>query len=749
MKPLLTLATVLFLVGLSLAAGMWFASLTAPRPGVAVPNAGPGHGDLAAPAEDPDALAGIQRDQPVYFLADFGPGADAAAVDAEVAMAEAAGIHRYIVSLPLPWENRWDEVASALDRVAAADPKGEVLLHLLVNPPVAWMTAHPDEVSTAALPGMSFPSAGSRLWVSEAGARLEALIDALPGLPHAENVRGFALAGLEDGHWMLPEALDASPANLRSFRDWLRIRYGNEEALRAAWGDKAAAFDSATFRATGEADASIFLDLPADTVEADRRRYLSDATADAIAALAASVKARSGGRMEVFVPYGYAMEPIPGTSGQFSLLRILDSDIDGFIGGVSSVNRGLGGAGAFVAPVDSITARGKTWLHLDDTRTGLVRQSGNGEILRPPGLRFDDLLGVFRRNLSSAALQGVSYAAADLRGAGNLHDEELWNTLGNLRTALSTVPPEDPAGLAGTSLSVIADEESRFFMRNDKAIDDALLGQVRDVAYRLGTRVKFVLLRDVIEGRVPESNVYLILNAFRLTAVDRARLHEVFQANQATAVWMYAPGYIDETASAENISATVGMKVVQYDTPAHSGSLYALTGNWISEGEALGAEAIWDPLFYVDDETADVLARYKADQKPSAAIRFLEAGWNSVVVCEPALSVELLREIVETVEGHIAIRKGEAKPNEAVRRGANLIMLHAGSAGERTVDLGVPVDLIDLFDRSTGWTQKQIVAIPMRQGETRLFEVRANPAAEPGNLAEDPADETPPEAPSP
>ena len=92
------------------------------------------------------------------------------------------------------------------------------------------------------------------------------------------------------------------------------------------------------------------------------------------------------------------------------------------------------------------------------------------------------------------------------------------------------------------------------------------LPQIRDAAARAGLPVKYYLLQDVVSGKAPGADIYLFLNAFKLGAEDRARLRGVLEANQANAIWMYAPGYYgDDGASVDNIAQLTGIHVKAFD----------------------------------------------------------------------------------------------------------------------------------------------------------------------------------------
>jgi hypothetical protein len=275
-----------------------------------------------------------------------------------------------------------------------------------------------------------------------------------------------------------------------------------------------------------------------------------------------------------------------------------------------------------------------------------------------------------------------------------------------------------------TTLAVVVDEESRFLERDGERIGP-LLQQCQNAALRAGVPVQFCLLRDVLEDAVPPSSVYWFLNAFRLSQEQRDRLHANLTRDKASAIWMYAPGYVGEDASAENVAATVGMGVKAFKNGGKSGSTYALVGKWIGKDDAFGTSQQWDPLFYIDDDNANVIARYADSHKPSAALMYNEAGWRSVYVADPSISPALLREILTLLEEHVYFRKTPPVTFDAAYFAPEMMAVHATEAGDRPVDFGQVFDVQDMLDPEAGWPRTRLVTLTMYAGETRVLRLGA------------------------
>ncbi|HPC17703.1 MAG TPA: hypothetical protein P5318_13235 [Candidatus Hydrogenedentes bacterium] len=676
---------------------------------------------------------------PVYCSIHIPSGAGQSVALAEIGMAAKAGVHQFMVDVPLPWEGDADIFLDPIAWVCQADPEASIMLYVRVDPPPAWILAHPDEIVQK--PGQEpvSVSLASSTWRRDVCAALEGFITGVKASQQKERILGYVMGGLEEGGWNHGSIYDMSPANVRGFRSWLQTFYKEPAALQQAWGAANAAFDTAPIPDMPDSPAicPLFWDVGEMQARADFLRYTSEITAEVILELAAHVKKLAGSDCKVYAPYGYTFEMTDSASGHFALGKLLRGDIDGFISPVSYIDRGVGGVGGLMGPADSARLHGKEWILLDDTRTGLVYDPATGEVSRPKNLRAEDVYAVQQRNFTTALIHGVGLSWADPEGDGWLHDAEMWSRLAKMKAIYQQIQADSAAGdLPKPLLAVVADENSRFYMHGARENVEVLLCQVRDSAARAGIPARYYLLSDVLDDHAPPANVYLFLNTFKLDADPRERLHRLLERNKAAAIWLYAPGYIAQTALVENISATVRIQAKMFEGPARSGSQALLPGRWINKDEPFGADLDWSPLFYIDDPSADALAKYRASGKASIAVRFFPEGWSSIFCAEPGLSTAMLREILCILELPLYFQPGSLRFLDAARFAPNLVAIHAKESGERLLDLDRTCDIQDLLSPDIGWPRKQSVAIPLKTGDTRLLkltpveEIEEQPAQE-------------------
>jgi hypothetical protein len=752
----------LLIVGAAAYLGWWFGKKSVPEyTPIAKKKA-----EQARVKREKDDFRPDPKTPPVFFAA--GATTDAAwdEVFDEIKMAADAGVHQYMLTTPLPWAGPKyvEDTINLIDRVVDADPKAAFLLRVNLNPPDEWLAGHPGEAMVVRGETRPYPSPASKAWIEVSSNVLAGFVSRMDVGVHAARILGYVLTALGEDRWCNPGGFDESPVSLKAFRAWLRIKYKQDDTLRAAWGNNTVTLDTASIPQQPPTDdlKQVFYALPAEQPIVDYLRCFSETTADAIAAFTSFVAQMTENKARVIVPYGYTYELTRNDAGYFALGNLLDSDIAGFISPVSYVDRGLGGAGGMMGPVDSAKLHGKQWYIIDDTRTGMERDAATGAFARMKGLRAEDVFSVQRRNFAAALVHGLGVMWADPQGEGWLHDPDQWQAIGAMAGAYAkgfspkpegektpekptAPPPEEPPAASSaepespqvvapegetmperqksTCITVVVDEAARSYQRCDAKLNEWLLQASRDAAIRAGVATRFCLLQDITDDRAEPSEVYLFLNAFHLTADERARVRVRLSREAATALWLYAPGYIDAKASVENISATVGMHVAAFQGPTSTESTFALEGHWLKQDQPFGVALEMAPLFYVEDSEADVLAKFRAGGKASVATRYVDDSWTSVYIATPSLSPDLLCEILTILEQPFYVSSPQQTQFDTVHANDTLLAVHARHGGDRTVHLPQTCNLEDLLDPNIGFPEKQDFVLPLRAGETRLFKL--------------------------
>ncbi len=72
------------------------------------------------------------------------------------------------------------------------------------------------------------------------------------------------------------------------------------------------------------------------------------------------------------------------------------------------------------------------------------------------------------------------------------------------------------------------------------------------------------LLSDIENPKLPDYKLYIFLNTFHVTPPQRAAIQAKLRKNGATALWVYAPGYIDgQKCDVTNMTALTGIKLAE------------------------------------------------------------------------------------------------------------------------------------------------------------------------------------------
>lgn len=730
-----------------------------------------GEGDEAR-----DAGAAAAR-RPLGLWISALPGADPVAVQEQLRLAADAGVHLCVVAVPAPAPDRSDDGAAlreAMEWLLQANPRARVMLRLPLDMTVEWLSGHPD--ACVYLDGVAHaePCIASETWRNAAADVLRAAV--AMANEYGWPIEGYVLECLEGGRWVRTGPDDSGPANTAGFRRWLHERYGTDDNLRIAWERPEASLAAAQIpvvsgvgadeadddaeedggEATDEPDAvgsdpaaALYTDRATQPV-VDYRRYTAIAAAEAIAGLAQALREEIAPEQRILVRYGHTFDAAPGGSQHAALSVLWRSAIDGFISPVSYHDRGLGGTGGFMGPIHSALRHGKSWHLIDDTRTGIARDSVTGEITQLKGLRIEDVYAVQARNYGAALANGIGLLWADSDGTGALLDKAMWTRFGAMADLYTDTWPQPAWGMpppeTRTTLCVVVDELSRAYQRDYPDLSEDLLYRARDAALSAGVPTAFCLLGDLVEGVAPDAAAYLFLNAFHLNESRRNAVHGWLRDHRAAAIWMYAPGVLGSGGMEAGIEATTGFPVRRVAQPAYSGSLGALGTPLIPNGAPIGLVRELDPLFSIDvekDDEAAVLAKYADSDRASIAMRFRPDGWASIYCAEPGITPNVLRQVLSILEERIYIESNPDQAPDAAHFGPNLIAIHGRGQADRERRLSLPgvFDVTDLLNPELGWPAKHSFAFPVRFGETFILKLTPVPQSAPPSDPDAPLDD--------
>jgi len=650
----------------------------------------------------------------------------------QVRLAAQAGIHHHHFGYKVPWPREGEPVDYAeLDRgmtaTIEADPEALMTLRIQVGAPQWWLNEHPDERTTFDDGTKGAESVCSELWLDALLPKLAALVK------HAEAQWGdrvvcYFPSAQHSGEWFYPgvwadKLPGFAPVLERAFRRYVAVKYPTPAQLSRAWGRQVSSFDEVTVPSFDErlsGRLGEFFHPALDHYQIDFFNFMNDAMVDAIAPIAATIKQACGRRKPVMFFYGYLYElaecPAGANhSGHLRMDRILrNPDIDMLASPISYFDREPGGAGHFMVSVDSVAAHGKLWVNEDDIRTYLSDE--NDEWSRCSTL--EESQAVHQRNFAQIFPRRMGCWYMD-QEQGWLNGAGIWGNIRKLKQ-LWEQHLHDPVAFAA-DIAVITDERSPVYSIPNSVVSGALLGHLRSPLARIGAPVGWWLLEDFLARRVTPAKLYIFTNAFVLTRTERTTMREILKEQAATAVWFYAPGFIDPQAGdAGNhyIEQLTGIPVQSLAEPREdllepvreSPLSVGVTAPFGSHQKNLRNQWALTPAAGVQP-----IATYAGDDSLVGAAVSEQDGWRSVYVASlyapPALLHSIARDAGVWLYCH---------SDDVVLGDGQFLSLHASSDGGKLLRLPKPAVVRDCLtgDEVAHGCEARL---QMKKGETRLL----------------------------
>jgi hypothetical protein len=521
-----------------------------------------------------------------------------------------------------------------------------------------------------------------------------------------------------------------------AFQSWLRNKYhGRAADLKRAWGDPSVTFENAavpTEQVRRAPQHGIFFDPAVSSQVPDYFEFFNNLISDVLIEQCRWTKQLTLHRKVVGAFYGYLWTNYPhlsiNHSGHLALQKVLETpEIDFLAGPHTYDNRGLGGADTAQTLPDSLALHGKLYFNEVDTETHLLqRQWRWGDSLRNPQ-NFEETRGLLLRDFAYTFTRGFGMWYMELMG-GAYTDPQIIGLLSKVRQvdlANLTAPKQSVADIA-----VILDADSyRYFGDGEPFLSALISAQKSWELNYMGAPYDTYMLSDLNNPALRDYKVYIFLNAFRVSAAQRSYIHQRLKRSHATAVWVYAPGYIDGGLSVEGIHALTGIQVAEDKSPGElsvalnssdhpytrklrPGMVYGTSVN-VSEIKRFFDHRLYlkdpadpglqrdlpgfrvAPRFYGADPQATVLGQLVDLKRPGLLVK-QQAGWTSVYSSAPILPAALLRNIARAAGCHIYSEAGDV-----VYAGGRFLALYSPTGGKRAIHLPHPGRVIDLMDGRT------------------------------------------------
>ncbi len=694
-----------------------------------------------------------------------------------------AGIRIYDIYLRFDWtgpeEYDFSKIDQKLDSYLAIDPDVLFLPRILLTPGPWWCEQFPNDITMRddGTPAGMFgspchPSLASEKYRELSYKAMVAFLTHVEG-KYGKNILGYQPGNGFGGEWLMfnsfwearpgrpgPEKFgveDYSPVAKEAFKVWLKEKYGSVGSLRKAWNDKEVTYETATPPGEVERYTSthgIFFDPAQGRRVTDYFSFFNDITADELLENCRWVKEITGGKKIVGVFYGYLWCNFPNLSvnhtGHLGFQRVLESkDIDFIASPYTYDNKQIGGPNNSQTLPENAMMHGKLYLNEVDTETHLFqRQWRWGDCLNNPK-NWLETKGLLVRDYGYSMTKGFGLWWTDLHG-GTFQDPQIVELLGQLKTIDENYLNADKRSNA--EVAVILDEETFKYFGDGEPLFNALLtAQKQWQLGFIGAPWEPYLLTDIGNPAMKDFKVYLFLNTFYVTPKQKKDIHKKLAKNGATAIWVYAPGYIQENGlSVKKMSELTGISLKEdnsagelrvnvtnfehpytkglasdfvYGTDVDVDSIIRYYDHQIYLKDPRDPALVRDlpgfsisPRFYADDSEATVLGNLGGVEKPGLVIKKQPAGWTSVYSSAPILPSALIRNILRESGGHIY-----STGNDVVSANNTSLAIYSPHGGMRTIKLPKKLKVTNLLTNQVLADGASEFPITLQKNESVLF----------------------------
>ena len=583
----------------------------------------------------------------------------------EMKLAAAAGVNVIELPVNLPWQGL---ATGMLEQALNANTNAMFLLRVYLYPPDWWKAENTgqmflNEFGQQDSTGQGPASIASDAFIAACKDQLENLIRYFHNSPHRSRILGYQPAYLSGGEWFYPDThlyyWDYSEVNRLKFIAWLQNNYPSIAALNAAWHKSYASFANVQIPSTNDwlsANDGLFRDPAQQRAVPDYAQYHNNLVADRITEIASHIKSLTEDKSLVFAFYGYLGELTANGyrrgmahAGHLGIKRVLAStNIDMLCSPFSYFDRQPGGPANLMSVVDTVGLAGKLYLQEDDSTTYLNDPATNPNQYGNWYSTKWDTLHCYRRDYGNVLAHNQAMWWCDLWADGRLNANDIWTnnamlvgTSSNVLAKSQTFQPQ---------VAVFFDEETFFWLTsNSYDLNLANVYQLRSVFQSLGAAVGYYLIEDL--PRIPDSAKLLVLaNTHRLDTFEQSLISQA-KTNGRTFLWLYAPGYVNETnLSLNGMTAATGFTFAR--NPAAMNPAIKIVSGSTSPiaidlaNVTFGDQSAISPTFYVSPvpSGADLLGNYTGKSQPALVAKDY-GTWKSLFCGAPRPSLPVLRSI--------------------------------------------------------------------------------------------------------
>lgn len=624
----------------------------------------------------------------------------------------------------------WTKVDELFKLAVRANPETQLLVEYMVVPPPWFEKKYPEEMEKSYFGknlrtvSRSGPLA-SDVWLKVSNTLLKDFVEHVEKSDYANHVAGYIMGGGQSGEWYWPGSVYGgftgySKATAESFRNWLKIKYGNDVTLlKKAWASDSVTFENAEVpvpeKRMAKDENSVFVDPLKYQQLFDIRAFKNDRTFLNIEENSKAIKTASGGKKLVSIFSGYAL-PVTShklyNAGLETTDRIFKSEyIDSVACLLDYAQRRGGDTGLNVNAFNgSAKLHNKLMWMEDDPRTHFHTQMESGRTAT-----MEETLTVLKRSFGYSITRnhGVWWRLFD---ATWFHHDDIMKTFANIGKIAEASLSEDKS--SSSEVALIFDLRSTHYMAyipGDSFIRNQTWGTYQS-AGRMGAPFDVYFMDDIDNPKMPDYKLYVFMNAYFIDKKTREAVKAKVRKNNAVSVWCYAPGYISEKGfSVEGMTDITGIKFSEErKTQKALSSLVCSDNSPVTKFYKPSEKYDVGPFFYGSDEAAEVLA--VSDRKPVLLAKKFE-NWRSVYSLMP-LTKELMMGLCDYAGVHVYSRSFDVFSSNK-----SYIMLHTSSKGNKTIALPAKYNVKEVLTGKTIGNGVSSFSEDLPEQETRIYQL--------------------------
>jgi hypothetical protein len=450
--------------------------------------------------------------------------------------------------------------------------------------------------------------------------------------------------------------------------------------------------------------------------------------------------------LEAYWPLGFWMEgreypravPMMLGSGNGGLMKLLRSPhVQALASPYSYVFRGIGGDAGFMQLVETCHSHGKLVIFEDDARHW-VSPIPPGEYGKPASP--EETVVQITRNFGSILSRGTGlwwgYPWNKSAQEGGWNNRKVMSRVKRLAALGRFSVERCKHRESAAQIAVISDTESENVVKPDflRGWSSVVRQRIWELC-RMGAPYDACHLDDLVAGRLRAYRMVVFLNAYALSGLQIRRIHQYLAQNGATAVWVYAAGFVagrkgPETLSVENMAQATGIRLRKYDVEWPATVTVTNYGHLITKDLpdhlTFGGAGMLGPLFFADDPKAEALGtivHWRGKCEPGLVVKEMGA-WRSVWCGVPCLPASLLRGIARYTGVHIWSDR-----DDVLCAGHNWLCVHPLKAGQRTFRLPRTTSIHDAITGRLVAKDCRSFTVHLPAGSVRLYYLgKDNPA---------------------